>query len=118
MRVALISRVAMAVTALSSVLRGLGHEPVGVLTTSVGADRYGADTLGAITEQAAAGFDVLGAGSASEFAPLLAGLDAHVAISAAFPALLPTDALSLPRLGIVNTHPPLRPRCRVPNPIG
>jgi methionyl-tRNA formyltransferase len=118
MRVALISRVAAAVTGLSSVLRGLGHEPVGVLTTALGGDRYGADTLGAIAGQAAAGFDVLVAASPSRIGPLLAALDADVAISAAFPFLIPADALGVPRLGIVNTHPSLLPRYRGPNPIG
>jgi methionyl-tRNA formyltransferase len=118
MRVALISRVAAAVTGLSSVVRGLGHEPVGVLTTSLGGERYGADTLGAIAEQAAAGFDVVVAASPSRIAPLLAALDADVAISAAFPLLIPADALGVPRLGIINTHPSLLPRYRGPNPIG
>jgi methionyl-tRNA formyltransferase len=106
------------VTGLSSVLRGLGHEPVGVLTTSLGGDRYGADTLAAIEEQASAGFDVVVAASPSRIGPLLAALNADVAISAAFPLLIPADALSVPRLGIVNTHPSLLPRYRGPNPIG
>jgi methionyl-tRNA formyltransferase len=117
MRVALISRVARAVTGLSSVLRGLGHEPVGVLTTALGGDRYGTDTLGAIAEQAAGGFDVVVAGSPSRIGPLLAALDADLAVSVAFPLLIPADALSVPRLGIVNTHPSLLPRYRGPNPI-
>ncbi len=118
MRIALISRVAAAVTALSSVLRGLGHEPVGVLTTALGGDRYGQETLGAIAEHAATGADVLVAASPARIAPLLAALDADVAISAAFPLLIPADALTVPRLGIVNTHPSLLPRYRGPNPIG
>lgn len=118
MRVAVISRVARAVSGLNSVLRGLGHEPVGVLTTALGGDRYGADTLGAIAEQAAAGFDVLVAASPSRIGPLLAALDADVALSAAFPLLIPADALGVLRLGIVNTHPSLLPRYRGPNPIG
>jgi methionyl-tRNA formyltransferase len=118
MRVALISRVAPAVTGLSSVLRGLGHEPVGVLTTALGGDRYHEDTLGVIAGQAAAGLDVVVAGSPSRIGPLLAALDADVAISAAFPLLIPPDALEVPRLGIVNTHPSLLPRYRGPNPIG
>ena len=117
MRVALISRVAAAVSGLSTVLRGLGHEPVGVVTTAVGGDRYRADTLGAIAEHAATGVDVLVAGSPARFGPLLAALDADVAISAAFPTLIPADALSVPRLGVLNTHPSLLPRYRGPNPI-
>jgi len=98
-------------------LRMIGHEPVGALTTVLGASRYGADTLGAITSQAGDGFDVVVAGSPSRIAPLLAALDADVAISAAFPMLIPADALDVPRMGIINTHPSLLPRYRGPNPI-
>jgi len=54
---------------------------------------------------------------ASRIAPLLAALDADVAISAAFPMLIPADALDVLPLGIVNTHPSLLPRYRGPNPI-
>jgi methionyl-tRNA formyltransferase len=116
-RVALISRVDRAVSGLAAMLRMIGHEPVGALTTVLGASRYGADTLGAITSQAGDGFDVVVAGSPSRIAPLLAALDADVAISAAFPMLIPADALDVPRMGIINTHPSLLPRYRGPNPI-
>jgi len=47
-------------------------------------------------------------------APLLAILDADVAISAAFPVLIPADALDVPPLGIINMHPSLLPRHRGP----
>ena len=117
MRIALISRVDAAVAALAAMLRAIGHEPVGVLTTADGGERYGGETVDAIARRAAAGFDVVIAGSSSRLAPLLAGLDADVAISAAFPALIPADALEVPRFGIVNTHPALLPRYRGPNPI-
>ena len=62
------------------------------------------------------GFDVVVAGSPSRIAPLLAALDADVAISAAFPMLIPADALDVPRLGIINTHPSLLPRYRGSQP--
>jgi methionyl-tRNA formyltransferase len=117
MRVALISRVAAAVAGLSRGLRELGHEPVGVLTTTIGGERYGSDTLGAIADLAAPGFDVLVAGATARIGALLAALDADVAISAAFPALIPADALGVTRLGILNTHPSLLPLYRGPNPI-
>ena len=116
-RVALISRVDRAVAGLAGMLRAVGHEPVGALTTALGGSRYGADSLAGITGQARDGFDVVVAGSPSRIAPLLAALDADVAISAAFPMLIPADALEVPRLGIINTHPSLLPRYRGPNPI-
>jgi methionyl-tRNA formyltransferase len=116
-RVALISRVGRAPALLAARLRELGHEPVGIVTTPAGGDRYGTDALGDIVGQAAPGFDVLVAGSPSRIGPLLAALDADVALSAAFPLLIPADALDVPRFGIVNTHPSLLPRYRGPNPI-
>ena len=117
MRVALISRVDRAVSGLAAMLRMIGHEPVGALTTALGGERYGADSLGGIAGQAADGFDVVVAGSPSRIAPLLAALAADVAISAAFPVLIPAAALNVPPLGIINTHPSLLPRYRGPNPI-
>ena len=98
-------------------LRMMGHEPVGALTSALGGDRYGTDSLGGIAAQAADGFDVVVAGSPSRIAPLLSVLDADVAISAAFPVLIPADALDVLPLGIINTHPSLLPRYRGPNPI-
>ena len=118
MRIALISRVDNAVSGIAAALRALGHEPVGVLTTPLEGDRYGEETLGAIAQHATAGFDVLVAGTQARFAALLAALDADVAISAAFPVLIPADALEVPRLGVINMHPALLPRYRGPNPIG
>ena len=116
-RVALISRIDWVVSGLAAMLRVIGHEPVGALTTALGSDRYGADSLAGIAGQAGDKFDVVVAGSPSRIAPLLAALDADVAISAAFPVLIPVDALDVPPLGIINTHPSLLPRYRGPNPI-
>lgn len=87
-RVALISRVDRAVAGLAGMLRAVGHEPVGALTTALGGSRYGADSLAGITGSVRDGFDVVVAGSPSRIAPLLAALDADVAISAAFPMLM------------------------------
>lgn len=117
MRVALISRVGRAPALLSARLREIGHEPVGLVTTPAGGSRYGTDALADIARLARPGFDVVVAGSPSRIAPLLGALDADVAISAAFPLLIPADALDVPRFGIVNTHPSLLPRYRGPNPI-
>jgi methionyl-tRNA formyltransferase len=117
MRIALISRVDAAVGGLAGMLTAIGHEPVGVLTTAQEGDRYGGETLDAIARRAATGLDIVIAADPSRMAPLLAALDADVALSAAFPLLIPADALNVPRLGIVNTHPALLPRYRGPNPI-
>jgi methionyl-tRNA formyltransferase len=107
----------MAVAGIGAMLRALGHEVVGVVTTPLEGDRCGAESLGAIALRAATGLDVLVAGNPSRIAPLLAVLDADVAISAAFPLRVPVDALEVPRFGIINTHPALLPRYRGPNPM-
>jgi methionyl-tRNA formyltransferase len=116
-RVALISRVGRAPALLAARLREIGHEPIGLVTTQAGGERYGTDALADIAKLSRPGFDVLVAGSPSRIGPLLAALDADVAISAAFPLRIPADALDVPRFGIVNTHPSLLPRYRGPNPI-
>jgi hypothetical protein len=77
-RAALISRVDRAVSGLAAMLRMIGHEPIGALTTALGGARYGADSLGGIAGQAADGFDVVVPGSPSRIAPLLAALHADV----------------------------------------
>ena len=107
-------------TGLSLALREFGHEPAGVLTTALGANCYGADTLG-WNRAEHAGYSA--STSSSPPPPPGSGrcwpaLDADVALSAAFPVLIPADALNVPRLGIINTHPALLPRYRGPNPIG
>jgi len=119
MRVAVITRLPVAAMGLSAFLRASGHEPVGVVTTSLGGERYGASEVAEDFGDAVhAGLRLAVAASPSEIAPRLAELDADVAISAAFPLLIPAESLGVPRFGIVNTHPALLPRLRGPNPIG
>jgi methionyl-tRNA formyltransferase len=119
MRVAVITRLPVAATGLSEFVRACGHEPVGVVTTSLEAERYGgSESVEDFSDATRAGLKVAVAAVPSEIAPRLAELDADVAISAAFPLLIPADSLDVPRFGIVNTHPALLPRHRGPNPIG
>jgi methionyl-tRNA formyltransferase len=117
MRVAVITRLPVAAMGLSEFVRASGHEPAGVVTTSLGGERYG-ESAEDFTDAMRAGLQVAVAASPSDIAPRLAELDADVAISAAFPLLIPADSLGVPRFGIVNTHPALLPRYRGPNPIG
>jgi methionyl-tRNA formyltransferase len=51
-------------------------------------------------------------------AELLRGLDVDLGVCSGFPRKLPAEAVTAPRLGILNGHPSLLPRWRGPNPFG
>jgi methionyl-tRNA formyltransferase len=118
MRIALFARVPEVVTWLDGQLRELGHECVGVVTTEGPRGRYGDESLSALLDVRPAHLDVLVARGPQRFAKLLEALEPDLAISGGFPVRVPTDALAVPRHGIVNGHPALLPRYRGPNPIG
>ena len=117
MRVALFTRLLGIAVFYEARLRELGHELVGVVTAHGPEGRYGDEPLGALVDGMPRAVDVLVASTPSRFAPLLAAVDADVAVSGGFPLRIPADALSVPRHGIVNGHPSLLPRLRGPNPI-
>ena len=118
MRVALFSRVPGVVVRLDTILRTLGHDCVGVVTTEGPPGRYGDAPLSALVDERPPHLDVLIASDSRRFAPLLALLAPDVALSGGFPVRIPEEALAVPRLGVVNGHPALLPRYRGPNPIG
>ncbi len=118
MRVALFARVPDVVVRMDTLLRELGHECVGVVTTEGPPGRYGDERLSALIDARPPHLDVLVASAPARFAKLLEALEPELAISATFPLRIPEDALAVPRHGIVNGHPALLPRYRGPNPIG
>jgi methionyl-tRNA formyltransferase len=71
MRVALFARVPDVVVQLDALLRELGHECVGVVTTEGPGGRYGGDPLSALTEVRPPHLDVLVASRPARFAKLL-----------------------------------------------
>ena len=118
MRIALFSRVSAIVVRLDGLLRELGHECVGVVTTEGPSGRYGDEPLSSLVDERPLDLDVLVAAGPRRFAPLLAALEPDLALSGGYPVRIPADALEVPRLGVVNGHPALLPRYRGPNPIG
>ena len=118
MRVALFSRVSAIVVRLDGLLRELGHECVGVVTTEGPSGRYGDAPVSSLVGERPPHLDVLVAAGPGRFAPLLSALEPDVALAGGFPVRIPADALAVPRLGVVNGHPALLPRYRGPNPIG
>lgn len=115
MRVAVITIAPRLVEGLVELLRGIGHEPVGLLTVpNPRRPEHFLSTLQNLPE----GIDVVVPRSRARIAPLLRALDADVAVCSGFSWRIPRDALEAPRLGIVNGHPSLLPRWRGPNPFG
>ena len=118
MRIALFTRVPAVVVRMEPLLRELGHECVGVVTTEGPRGRYGGAPLSSLIDVRPPHLDVLVASSPSRFATLLDALEPDLALCGGFPVRIPEDALSVPPLGVVNGHPALLPRYRGPNPIG
>jgi methionyl-tRNA formyltransferase len=118
MRIALFTRLPGVLSGISSIVTGLGHEFVGVVTTEGPAGRYGHYPLSTLLDARPEGSDVLVADGSARFAPLLASLDADLALCGGFPVKIPADALAVPRIGVLNGHPSPLPRYRGPNPLG
>ena len=118
MRIALFARVPDVVVQMEALLRELGHECVGVVTTEGPRGRYGEDPLSTLIDVRPPHLDVLVASGPARFAKLLEALEPDLALCGGFPVRIPEDALAVPRHGVVNGHPALLPRYRGPNPIG
>jgi len=118
MRIALFTRLPGVLSGISTIVRELGHEYVGVVTTEGPAERYGHFPLSTLLDARPAGSDVLVANGPARFAPLLASLEPDLALCGGFPVKIPADAIAVPRIGVLNGHPSPLPRYRGPNPLG
>jgi methionyl-tRNA formyltransferase len=118
MRIALFTRLPGVLSGISSIVTGLGHEFVGVVTTEGPAGRYGDVPLSTLLDARPEGSDVLVADGPARFASLLAALEPDLALCGGFPVKIPADAIAVPRIGVLNGHPSPLPRYRGPNPIG
>ena len=118
MRVALFARVPGLAVRMDGLLRELGHDCVGVVTTEGPRGRYGSEPFSLLLDMLPAHLDVLVASGPERFAALLGALEPDLALCGGFPVRIPTDAIAVPRHGIINGHPALLPRYRGPNPIG
>ena len=99
----------------TQLLQALGHEPVGVLCVRSG-NRYG--SLGELVTEAPPELDVVVPVRAASGSPRSCGRSSpDLALCLGFPWKLTPEMLSVPRLGVVNTHPSLLPRYRGPNPV-
>jgi methionyl-tRNA formyltransferase len=115
-RIALITTVPPVAAALVPFLRGLGHDPVAVVSARrrqpgpVGREPMGDET-------APPGLDVLLAHDKWSVEPLLRAVRPDLALCWGYPWRIPQAALDVPPLGSVNCHPALLPRHRGPIPL-
>jgi methionyl-tRNA formyltransferase len=100
---------------LDAHFRELGHELVGVLTMR---NNRRPERLAALLEEMPTLVDVAIPGTPERVAPLLRAFAPDLAVCMGFGWRIRPDALSVPRLGILNGHPSLLPRWRGPNPFG
>jgi methionyl-tRNA formyltransferase len=118
-RIALITTVTPVAGILNTALRELGHEPVAVISARrpapIDATRRGFPELSDST--APPGLDVPIARDKRSMEPLLRAVRPDLAICWGFPWRIPLEALQVPRLGSINSHPAPLPRHRGPIPI-
>jgi methionyl-tRNA formyltransferase len=117
-RVVLTTRILPVALGFDAVLRGAGHEPVGLLTIRDSENRYGSEfTLDGLLHGIPPHLDVVIPSRRAQIAPLLASLDPDLVVCMGFPWKVPAAALAVPRLGWINGHPSLLPRHRGPVPV-
>jgi methionyl-tRNA formyltransferase len=114
-RVALITSVAPIAVALVETLRGLGHEPVAVLTPRRNPPQP--SNVAINDESTPLGVDVVLLRNKWSIEPILRAIQPDVVLCWGFPWLIPGSALQVPRLGSVNLHPAMLPRHRGPIPL-
>jgi methionyl-tRNA formyltransferase len=117
-RVVIVTRILPVALGFDAVLRGVGHEPVGLLTIRDTENRYGPEfTLEGLLAGLPPELDVVLPSRRSRIAPLLESLRPDLVVCMGFPWKVPADALAVPPLGWLNGHPSLLPRHRGPVPI-
>jgi methionyl-tRNA formyltransferase len=114
-RIVLISTVPLVAQGLSETLRGLGHQPLAVLTAR--RDQPVDGPLNMTDQSAPRGVDVVLLASKRGIEPLLRSYQPDLAICWGFPWKIPLSALQVPRLGAINCHPAMLPRHRGPIPL-
>jgi len=118
LRVVIVTRILPVALGFDAMLRGAGHEPVGLLTTRDLESRYGSEfTLDGLLTGVPADLDVVLPSRRAQIAPMLASLRPDLVACMGFPWKIPPDALAVPRLGWLNGHPSLLPRHRGPVPM-
>jgi methionyl-tRNA formyltransferase len=115
-RIVFFSMALPVVKGVAALVRGLGHEPVAVVTLRPRAEPDAQRFARALVELPP-GLDVVIPSSKQRLAPLVRALEPDLVLSIGFNWKIPREVIDIPRLGIVNSHPSLLPRYRGPMPI-
>ena len=117
MRAVVYSMVMPAIVGLVEHARAAGIEPVAVITPRAARDAEAAERRDAILTGAPEGLDVCFAADKASLARLTRAYEPEIGLCAGYSWLIPPEVLSIPRLGVVNSHPSLLPRHRGPYPF-
>jgi methionyl-tRNA formyltransferase len=117
-----VSTVQPAVSGFYEFSRAMGHEPVAVVTSQGPKGRREQhpgrhDFFNQLVWGSPPDLDIAIAHDRSRVAPLLAAFEPDLVLCLGFPWRLTREALAVPRLGCVNSHPSLLPRYRGPSPV-
>jgi methionyl-tRNA formyltransferase len=122
-RIVFVSTVQPAVEGFAAFARAAGHEPVAVVTSQGPQGRREPPNAARKTFfdqlvwETPPDLDIAIASERARLAPLMAAFEPDLVLCLGFPWRLPPEALAVPRLGCVNSHPSLLPRYRGPSPI-
>ena len=110
-RIVLVTRIPQIFLGFHAVVTGLGHDVVGLLTSSDGP--FAGELLRVVPK----GVDVVMPARRAMLAPLLEPLRPDLVVCMGFPWKIPADALAVPPLGWLNGHPSQLPHHRGPVPV-
>lgn len=121
-RIVFVSTVQPAVAGFTEFARAAGHDPVAVVTSQGPQGRRDVnpgrrDFFDRLVWESPPDLDIAIAHDRTRVAPLLAAFEPDLVLCLGFPWRLTREALAVPRLGCVNSHPSLLPRYRGPSPI-
>ena len=117
MRAVIYSTVLPAIVGLAAAARSVGLEPVAVITPRAARNPQAAARRDAILTSAPEGLDLCFAADKASLERLTRAYEPELGLCTGYPWLLPPEVLSIPRLGVVNTHPSRLPRLRGPYPF-
>ncbi len=116
-RAVIYSTVLPAIVGLDAAARSVGIEPVAVITPRAARNAQAVARRDAILASAPEGVDLCFAADKASLERLTRAYEPELGLCTGYPWLLPTEVLSIPRLGVVNTHPSRLPRLRGPYPF-
>ena len=117
MRAVIYSMIPAGILGLAEAARMVGLEPVAVLTPRDVRSAEDVERRAAVVAEAPDDLDVCFVADKADLVRLTAAYEPAIGLCAGYRWLLPPEVLSIPRLGVVNSHPALLPRHRGPYPF-